>query len=103
MCAKPARPLDVALCGRHFVEEPNEPARVVAAVPGVLGAQLVGFQFKLTAHSQKIEAEDEAEPLEAVLQRIVGSNAERATRPRSARDPCETSEYSGDGEGIRDG
>src|SRR5579864_4536437 len=71
---------DVAFLAGHFVEEAYESVGIVAGLPGVLDAELVGFGFVIAAHSEQVEVERESQAVEAVLQGVIGTDAGGAAR-----------------------
>ena len=54
---EPADPVNVAFLGGHLVEKAHETAGIVARVPGVLDAELVGLQFIFAADAQQLEVQ----------------------------------------------
>ena len=73
-----ARAPNVPLFPGHLVEERNESLRIVASLPCVLGAELIRFGLKFTAHTQQRQIQDHAESIKTILQRIVRSDARGA-------------------------
>jgi hypothetical protein len=55
MCARPTCAVHVTLPRRDFVKKPDETTGAIAAVPGILQAELVGLEFIVSADPKKIQ------------------------------------------------
>lgn len=53
MGAEPTGRLDVALLAGHLIEESDEAAWIVACVPAILDAELIGFGFEFAVDAEE--------------------------------------------------